>query len=593
MRTPRVLSFVTRSIALQRILCVAGLSVLTACAQPQPERTPGPTATSEPSATSTPTATPTPTPTLTAVPMQVFDRLRTSRLATPVPQRGAPCGIVDLLDFPLGPPDGDGFAARWNFGRLSSRYNGIHAGEDWVRTSGNSLGQPVYAIGHGMVTYAQPLGWGVDKGVVIVRHIFTDGSTFLSFYGHLDPPSVVLRPGDCVQRGDEVGAVGQPRGRAHLHFEIRTHLPDDPGPGYWPVDPQRAGWKIPSDTIWTYRIDTSPGVQWTRSFTATGSTGFGVLNDGTLVALDDRRLIGIEPGDGSLRWTQSISYTVYRSTLDAGGASFYVSDFAGVVHALDAQGQERWQVDFDSTARPELMPLPGGGVVVYAEQQWTGVSAEGQRLWRIDRASPPDKWVLNGDELIFTTDAESPVVHRLDRSGQLIWAARIGGRPVAAGDQVYVYNATGVYRLNPDAYRADLILPLDPTVFETGDVAALPDGSLIVLHRGPNARRLLGLNPDGSLRWDRALAEVGRALPQLTVAGDRIYLFTIDGDVMSIDPADGNARRAFDGGSGTRLEGTNWAFVTVEGRIVLDFRGGKIVAVDPQQAVEVQAGSAP
>ncbi|HZY45078.1 MAG TPA: M23 family metallopeptidase, partial [Anaerolineae bacterium] len=82
--------------------------------------------------------------------------------------------------------------------------------------------------------------------VVIVRHVFNDGRTILSFYGHLDPPSVVLNVGDCVERGQQVGEIGKPRGRPHLHFEIRHHLPARPVPAtgrsiqLWRVGNRRA-----------------------------------------------------------------------------------------------------------------------------------------------------------------------------------------------------------------------------------------------------------------------------------------------------------------------------------------------------------------
>ena len=90
---------------------------------------------------------------------------------------------------------------------------------------------PVHAVAHGRVIYANPFGWGqVDRGVIIVRHTFPDGETKLSFYGHVQPETVTLRPGDCVVRGQEIAKVDKPRGRPHLHFEVRDHLPDRPGP---------------------------------------------------------------------------------------------------------------------------------------------------------------------------------------------------------------------------------------------------------------------------------------------------------------------------------------------------------------------------
>ena len=570
---------------LKRFALGLALGLVSACAQPRPEAAPGATSTPEPTATAAPTATPVFTPTPIAPPLRVADDLRASRLATPAPQRGAPCGVVDMLDFPVGPPDGDGFEARWVFGRFSSRYEGIHAGEDWGRTTGDSLGRPVHAIGHGMVTYAQPLGWGVDRGVVIVRHTFADGRTILSFYGHLDPPSVVLRAGDCVARGEQIGAIGKPRGRPHLHFEIRNHTPDDPGPGYWPADPRRAGWEPPSEYIWSYRIGTSPGVQWMRPFTATVSTGAGLLSDGTLVASDDRRLIGIDPIDGSLRWSQPVSGTIHRVALDATGAAIYVSNPGNAVQAFDAQGQPMWQVDFGQPARPALMPLPGGGVVAHAQGQLIGVSASGERLWQIDGVSPPFDWALDGERLLFTTDAEYPVVHSVDRSGDLRWLARAGGRLAVSGEQVFVYNAEGVFRLNPEKWKADLLLPLDPGAPGSSRIAATGDGGAIVSHVASAGRRLIGIDAGGALRWDRSIADLDGRIARLLTSGDRVYAMLDDGDILAIDARDGEARRILDAGSGEQLGGEAWAFATEGGRLLLDFRGGMMVAVDPFEAL--------
>jgi murein DD-endopeptidase MepM/ murein hydrolase activator NlpD len=571
----------TLSNPLKRFALGLALVVVSACAQPRPDVAPGATATPDPTATAAPSATPAFTPTPTASALRVADDLRARRSATPVPQRGSPCGVVDMLDFPVGSPDGDGFAARWDFGRYSSRYNGIHAGEDWGRATGDSLGQPVHAIGHGIVTYAQPLGWGVDRGVVIVRHTFADGRTILSFYGHLDPPSVVLRAGECVARGGVVGAIGKPRGRPHLHFEIRNHTPDDPGPGYWPVDPRLAGWEPPSDYIWSYRIGTSPGVQWLRPFTATVSIGVGLLSDGTLVVSDDRRLVGIDPGDGSLRWSQPVSGTIHRVALDATGAAIYVSNPGNAVQALDAQGQPMWQIDFGQPARPALMPLPGGGVVAHTQQQLIGVSAAGERLWQIDGVPPPFDWALDGDRLLFTTDAEYPVVHSVDRGGDLRWLARVGGRLAVSGEHVFVYNTDGVFRLNPERWKADLLLPLDPGALRSSRIAATSDGGAIVSHVGSADRRLIGIDAGGALRWDRSIADLDGQVARLLAIGDRVYAMLDGGDILAIDAGNGEARRILDGGSGAQLGGEAWAFATASSRVLLDFRGGMLAALDP------------
>jgi len=581
----------TRAIIGRSLALIITALAAVACGQPAPtpEATPRVTAmpapTDTPTSTPTPTFTPTSTPTPTAVPMAIGDDLRASRLATPMSKRGAPCGVVDILDFPVGPPDGNNYRAPWPFGYLSDRYNGIHAGEDWISLSGSSLGKPVYAIGHGTVTYAQPLGWGIDQGVVIIRHVFNDGHTILSFYGHLDPSSVVLKAGDCVKRGDQVGAIGNPRGRPHLHFEIRQHMPDQPGPGYWPVDPTLAGWKSPTAYIWADRMRTSPGVKWTRTFTSTDSIGLGVI-DNSLIAFDDQKLIALNADDGTLQWSQTITGTLHRTLVDATGSSIYISTITGTLEAFDASGTLRWQMNFGETTRPVLMPLPGGGVIVHVDQQLIGLSASADRLWQIDQIAAPFDWLLQDDRLIFSTSGDQAATYSLDRSSQLIKLADIGGRLTISRDQFFIYNPTGIYRINAVTHSVDLLLPLDSGSFDTGRLVAAYDGTLIVAHRGLFDRRLIALKPDGTLRWERSVSELGRTVPRLVTLGQRVYAITFDGDVLLIDTDTGHAQRIFDGASAL-LPGEAWAMATRTGRMIFDFRGGTLVAIDPRVAINI------
>jgi murein DD-endopeptidase MepM/ murein hydrolase activator NlpD len=130
--------------------------------------------------------------------------------------------VADGFDFPVGKPDGEGFYKARGYSP-----NG-HLGEDWNGRGGGDtdLGLPVFAIGHGMVMFAQDygLGWG---NVVILRHAYDEGTTrkFIdSLYGHLD--RVDVRPGQHVRRGQQVGTIGNNRGMydAHLHLEVRRDL---------------------------------------------------------------------------------------------------------------------------------------------------------------------------------------------------------------------------------------------------------------------------------------------------------------------------------------------------------------------------------
>ena len=134
--------------------------------------------------------------------------------------------LADGFDFPVGKPDGAGYYRSRGLRLRTPR----HMGEDWNgKGGGNSdLGDPVYTIGHGLVTYAADARgrWGK---VVIVRHAFREpktGNVFCcqTLYAHLDRIDVKL--GQLVKRGDQVGTIGTNRGMypAHLHAELHFNV---------------------------------------------------------------------------------------------------------------------------------------------------------------------------------------------------------------------------------------------------------------------------------------------------------------------------------------------------------------------------------
>ena len=133
------------------------------------------------------------------------------------------CPLADGFDFPVGKPEGTGYyKARGYFP------NG-HLGEDWNgRAGGDSdLGDPIYAIGGGVVVLSENVGvgWG---NVVIIRHAFRDVTGKIdmidSLYGHLLVRHLKLH--QLVERGQQVGTMGSNSGMypAHLHLEIRKNL---------------------------------------------------------------------------------------------------------------------------------------------------------------------------------------------------------------------------------------------------------------------------------------------------------------------------------------------------------------------------------
>ncbi len=591
--------------ALRAAGALALLALLAACGRiigpGLPTITPFATSTSRPtitpSATPTPTPTSTPTPTPTAPLVDVSGDLRQPLLSTPQPRRGAPCGVVDLLDFPLNPPDAVNVRGGADFGTYRERFNGNHAGEDWgVR--GDSLGRPVYSIGHGQVTYAEPYGWGVDVGTVIIRHVFSDSTSILSFYGHLDPSSVKLRVGSCVSRGDLIGLIGKPSTPPHLHFEIRSHMSAMPGPGYWSVDPTLAGWKPPSQYIWNQRMEALPGVVWTHSFTPPFEQGLGVLNDDTFVAMDDNQLIGLKLSDGQVGWTLSITddqnASVFAATFNADHTIIYAGYMSGLIKAFGlpqtAPGKatpppvKLWQLDLDAVGMPSLLPLPDGGVAVSMFGQLFGVSPEGQLRWKLDSMPRTLAWAL-ADERLFLTSLNSPApIWVIGRTQPVTWTAQISGRPLAAGDQVFIYGQEGVYRLNLETRSPELLYVLPRAFPELGDMLVLPDGGLLVAHMEMADQRLIVLNADGSLRWQRSYTPAARGRPRLLMVGKRVYVLiqsdstyshTVEVFWLGINTA--RLIRIFTGGTRQAPSEPAWLMALKEDRLLVNIAGSSLV----------------
>jgi len=69
--------------------------------------------------------------------------------------------IANHFDFPVGKPDAKGYYNAQKFQKNN------HLGDDWnAVTGGNTdLGDPIYAIGNGKVTFAEDAGsgWGNDR----------------------------------------------------------------------------------------------------------------------------------------------------------------------------------------------------------------------------------------------------------------------------------------------------------------------------------------------------------------------------------------------------------------------------------------------
>jgi murein DD-endopeptidase MepM/ murein hydrolase activator NlpD len=566
-----------------------------------------PTVTPTATSTATPTPSPTPSPTPTAQPIAVSGNPRQATIEKQLPPDGTDCQVVDIFDFPLNPPDGDGVARGGSdFGVYRSRYEQFHTGEDWWTSRGSgSFGAPVYSIGNGRVTYAAPLGWGRDQGVVIIRHTFPDGRELLSFYGHLDPPSVTLTPGQCVSRGQQIGAIGRPRTPPHLHFEIRTHMPDEPGGGYWWRDPALDGWLPPSQTIWQIRMLASPGVVWLRTPRSQDSLAIGADDGQTFLILEDKQIIGIDAANGEERWSIAPEHRPESAALDATSPILYSADQLGRVEAfrlpqpaeaLDPaeatdELESLWQVELDVVGNPQLIALPGGGIMMAVWDNVIGLSSAARVLWQNDNFGSLSDWLVTGDRLLLSTVGGEPSLWVVDQTGPSPWPNMNGGALAAQGNDVLLFNDEGLYRLNPDDGSSILLSDWPHDSLRASDVAGLQNGSALVLYLGRTDRRLIYFDAGGNVTWQRSLPDDVNGAPRLQSVLGKPFLVNFDTagssgtvSVYAIDVDSASLARIFDGGTRTPRASLNSVEQSDSGNFLLNIGGGHLISLDVKEA---------
>jgi murein DD-endopeptidase MepM/ murein hydrolase activator NlpD len=165
--------------------------------------------------------------------------------STPAAPPPARCGG---FDFPVGPPDADGYYDAQPFGtnlHLGSDYNGNGGGD-------SDLGDPVHAVARGKVVLAEDLGGGWGNVVRIVHACET--GPMESLYAHLD--ALHVAPGMWIDRGMTLGTIGTAHGQylAHLHFELRDVVGLPVGGGYdEAASDGESGWVDPTAFIRAHR----------------------------------------------------------------------------------------------------------------------------------------------------------------------------------------------------------------------------------------------------------------------------------------------------------------------------------------------------
>ncbi len=461
---------------------------------------------------------------------------------------------MDAIDYPIEPLV-EGYD---DFARYRARFGGNHTGLD---IGFDRWGDPVYAVARGRVTYSDVEGWDTEKGVVIVEHMFPDGSRFYSLYGHMEQTDTLFFPsvGRCVERGDIIGGIGWPsRGRPHLHYEIRDFLPDDGGPGYVTGNPLEEGWYHPLDFTMLWQGRLLPGFAGSVTFNHVPGLPPVTLDSGVYAIASGNLLEGVAP-DGSVLWRV---------------------ETAGVVTGLAA--------------------LPGDRVVAHTVEG-QAVTLQGGRyaaLWAVH--GPDEPFITLGETLVFVTDGGALAAY--DASGTVLWTVDgIGAERVLAlqsnGQQialivrteggirwrtVYANGQLSAGEPNFDSFittaplsDSDWLVLENRQVWRTsitessvsadslasvsvGRTAAMTVDAMgnSYLYLGDAQDTLLALDAEGNVRWRVEAAYLDGFLPPLLDVGNGCLLYglSVDGRLSVINTADGaliTQRQFYAGGSET------------------------------------------
>ncbi len=181
----------------------------------------------------------------------------------------------------------------------------------------------------------------------------------------------------------------------------------------------------------------------------------------------------------------------------------------------------------------------------------------------------------------------------VDESGPLAQTAQVNGRPVVVGHELWIYSEDGVYRLDPEALAAELLYALPTATSWWGDALALPGGGVLVAHTDAFDRRLIALDADGALRWQRSYAAIVHGEQQLLLLDGRVYVVlerdvgeASEMSVFALDMDSAELTRVFNGGTRQLQPDDTWTVALDGDYMLISVGGGSMIALDPGVALE-------
>lgn len=443
------------------------------------------------------------------------------------------CGVVDALVYPVSLGD-TLYSGYDDFGIYRARFTGYHTGFDMAF---GQRGTPVAAMAKGRVTYSNPLGWGTEQGVVILEHIMPNGSQAFSVYGHMEELRGNTFPlvGTCVDAGDIIGSVGAPsRGRPHLHFEIRTFLASDGGPGYSPLSPLSQGWLNPLDFIHLWQTQIATNTLFAITFDRAPTLPPVALDSGLIMGVRGRTIsaytLNTSLQVNTPTWSvDTLGQVIHLAALSGGRVVAYTN--RGQVVALTSEGRyiNVWNV----LAQPIRFRVVNEQLIFATDSGIAAYSITGDLIWQTtiwESDTRVSDIETNGDQMLVVSHRDEGVyLHLLSASGTPLTSAPLQHDPAVSftrydhswrvldGQTLYHLDAEGMYPLAqldyPSGVRAQMAVDAQGVMYLYPD----DDGASLSI-----------LEADGTLRWSKRYPVLMNNDAPLVGVGSGCVLYTLD-----------------------------------------------------------------
>jgi outer membrane protein assembly factor BamB len=448
----------------------------------------------------------------------------------------------------------------------------------------DQTGAPVQAAARGRVTYSNIAGWDTEKGVVVIQHTMPDGSLVNSLYGHMQELNGYTFPlmDQCVERGDIIGAVGDPDSSSpHLHYEIRTRYRHEGGPGYTEVSPLELGWLHPVDFTFLARVWIHPAYR--HHFLLLDGPTLPLLSlpDGTYVMAADKHLQSVT-AEGQTLWQFDALGAITGLLRLPDGRVMATTSLNQALVLSGGSFSALWQ-----TVKPVYgAPILLGSAVIFAAQDNTLIAftPDGAPLWETAPMSGRmAQWAASADRLAVAS--QNGDVWVVDVRGSVLYQGSFTdpALPFAAPNSGF-WLMSGSRVLHLDAALA--LTPLfDTERTFTPEAELINDAAgTLYLYTG-EGRALYAYSPTGTLLWIAYMPGSHLRAPRLGIGGGRgVYALSTDGQLLAFDVRDGHltAQLAlYDGGT----DGTTSArWLDVQPDDTITFSAGylSVVTVDGQ-----------